>query len=81
MRGLDLPDIKVKLPGSTTPADVFSTVPLAEDTAEGGCQEEVLVCTCMDTKDEDGEGEGMDWVLLVRLDMVKVGLIRSCREK
>lgn len=60
-----LPDIKVKPPGSTTPADVFSTVPLVE---EDGCQEGALVWTCMDTEDEDG------------VEPVNAGLIRSCRD-
>lgn len=69
-----LPDIKVKPPGSTTPADVFNTVPLVEE----GCQEGVLVCTCMDTDVE--EQEGVDCVVQGRLDMVNAGLMRSCRD-
>lgn len=64
-----LPDIKVKPPGSTTPADVFSSVPLAVE--DGGCQEGALVCTCRDAEDEEEEEE------LARL---KAGLIRSCRD-
>lgn len=76
-----LPGIKVKPPGSTTPADVFSTVPLVEE-EEGGCQEGVLVCTCMDTEDEEEEEEeGVGCVEPGRLDMVNPGLIRSCGER
>ncbi len=80
-----LPDIRVKPPGSTTPADVFSTVPLVE---EVGCQEGALVCTCMDTEDEDEEEdeekeeeEGVDCVVPGRLDMVNAGLITSYMER
>lgn len=77
-----LPGIKVKPPASTTPSGVFSTVPLVEE-EEGGCQEGVLVCTCMDTEDEDVEDEeeddeGVGCVVPGRLDAVKPGLIRSC---
>lgn len=76
-----LPDIKVKPPGSTTPADVFNTVPLEEE--EGCCQEGALVCTCMDTVDEDEEEEeeGVVCVVPGRLDTVNAGLIRSCRKR
>lgn len=72
-----LPDIKVKPPGSTTPADVFSTVPLVVE----DCQEGVLVCTCMDTVEEDDEEEddGVDCVVQGRLGTVNEGLITSCR--
>lgn len=69
-----LPDIKVKPPGSTTPADVFSTVPLVVE----DCQEGVLVCTCMDTVEEDDE-EGVVCVVQGRLGTVNEGLITSCR--
>ncbi len=80
MRGSSalIPDIKVKPPGSTTPADVFNTVPLEE---EGCCQEGVLVCTCMDTVDEDEEEEGVVCVVPGRLDTVNAGLIRSCMKR
>lgn len=70
------PDIKVKPPGSTTPTDVFSTVPLvvAED-----CQEVALVCTCMDpVAEEEQEEEGGGSVVPGRLDTVNAGLTRSC---
>lgn len=69
-----LPDIKVKPPGSTTPPDVFNTVPLV---VEQGCQEGALLCTCTDTAEEEEEEEGVDWVVPGRLDMVKDGFIRS----
>lgn len=73
-----LPDIKVKPPGSTTPADVFSTVPLVVE----DCQEGVLVCTCMDTVEEDDEEEedGVVCVVQGRLGTVNEGLITSCRK-
>lgn len=74
-----LPDIKVKPPGSTTPADVFSTVPLvvAED-----CQEAALVCTCMDpVAEEEQEEEGGGSVVPGRLDTGNAGLTRSCTNR
>lgn len=74
-----LPDIKVKPPGSTTPPDVFNTVPLV---VVQGCQEGALLCTCTDTVDEeDEEEEGVDCVVPGRLDMGKDGFIRSCRNR
>lgn len=57
----------MKPPGSTTPADVFSTVPLEE---EGGCQEGALVCTWTVEQEEV-------WVVPGGLDTVNAGLIRS----
>lgn len=68
-----LPDIKVKPPGSTTPADVFSSVPLAVE--DGGCQVGALVCTCRDAEDEE-EQDVEEEEELARL---KAGLTRSCR--
>lgn len=74
-----LPDIKVKPPGSTTPPDVFNTVPLV---VEQGCQEGALLCTCTDMVDEEAEEEeGVDCVVPGRLDMVNDGFIRSCRNR
>lgn len=74
-----IPDIKVKPPGSTTPADVFSTVPLVVDE---DCQDGALLCTCSDTVDEeeddDEEEDGVDCAVPGRLDAV---LIRSCRDR
>lgn len=61
--------------------DVFSTAPLV---VEDDCQEGVLVCTCMDTVDEeDGEEEedGVDGVVPGKVDTVNAGLINSCRER
>lgn len=75
------PDIRVKPPGSTTPADVFSTVPLV---VEDDCQGGVLVCTCMDTVDEEEDEEeedGVDCVVPGKLDTVNAGLISSCRQR
>lgn len=45
---------------------------------EEGCQEGVLVCTCMDTDVE--EEDGVDCVVPGRLEMVNAGLTRSCRD-
>lgn len=71
-----LPDIKVKPPGSTTPADV-STVPLV---VEDDCQEGALVCMCMDgVPEEEEDDDGVDCVAPGRLDTVKAGFIWSCR--
>lgn len=76
-----LPDIRVKPPGSTTPPDVFNTVPLL---VEQGCQEGALLCTCTDTAEEEEEEEeedGVDCVVPGRLDMVSNGFIRSWRNR
>lgn len=48
------------------------------------CQGGVLVCTCMDTVDEEDDEEeedGVDCVVPGKLDTVNAGLISSCRER
>lgn len=66
----------MKPPGSTTPAGVFSNVPLVVVVVEG-CQEAAFVCICRDPEAvemvEDVGGVPPD-----RLDTVKAGLTRSC---
>lgn len=58
-----IPGMKVKPAGRTTPADVFSTVPLVED--EDCCHVGLLVWTGMETVDKDEEEvEEMVWVCL-----------------
>lgn len=73
-----VPDIKVKPPGSTTPAGVFSNVPLVVVVVVG-CQEAEFVCTCRDSEDVETE-EDVGGVLPDRLDPVKAGLTSSCME-
>lgn len=74
-----VPDIKVKPPGSTTPADVLSTVPLVVLVVDG-CQEAEFVWTCREPAAMEA-AEGVEGVVPDRLDTVKVGLTRSCTER
>lgn len=74
-----VPDIKVKPPGSTTPAGVFSNVPLVVVVVEG-CQEAEFVCTWRDPEDVEIEEDDRG-VLPDRLDTVKGGLTRSWKER
>lgn len=66
----------MKPPGSTTPADVFSNVPLV---VVEGCQEAEFVCTCRDPVAVETM-EDVGAVVPDRLDTVKAGLTRSCME-
>lgn len=68
----------MKPPGSTTPVDVFSTVPLEDE--QGGCQEGALVCTCRDTEEEEEVEEEEEGACVVP-GKLKAGLISSCRKQ
>lgn len=84
--------MSVSPPGSTKPADGFSTVPLVDgDTPENGGQEGALVCTCRASEDDDEfedeaeeegaeDGVGCAAVLPGRLAVVNAGLMVSCTE-